>query len=116
MRGLTVGAAVTISILLSGPARAADLIAFTQMKQQVDADVAYRIDGVNKTAVARFDPCTPQGPGDADLQISAARYGDSGTATLHSQFQPDRFTLKGAVRDAGQEQSIAGHLLERRRG
>ena len=86
-----------ILVALLGSARGADLVTFTQVQQQVGADIGYRIDGADQTAVAHLDPFTPQGHGDAALKAAVAQYGVSGTATLDSRFTQDRLTLKGST-------------------
>ncbi len=89
--------AIATLVALSGAIGAADLIDVTEVEQQAGLDIGYRTHGGDRVTVAKSDPCTPRGCGDADLGVSADQYGVSGKAALGSRFEPNRFTVRGSV-------------------
>jgi len=74
----------------------ADLITVTDAEQQVGAGIGYHTDGIDNRYIDELIPDPPQGPGNADLNISLAKYGVCVSASLVSMFEEDHFTANGS--------------------
>ena len=88
----TIGLALTAAFHAAVAAGSATVV---DVQQQVGLEVGYRMHGVDHILLSDLDPPVPQGRSDADLKVSTARYGASGSATLNSRFHEDRFSIKG---------------------
>ena len=88
----TIGLALTTAFHAAVAAGSATVV---DVQQQVGLEIGYRTHGVDHILLSDLDPPVPQGRSDADLKVSTARYGASGSATLNSRFHEDRFSVKG---------------------
>jgi hypothetical protein len=77
-------------------AACADLINVTGAEQYVAAGIGYKIVDIDHRFVDECIPDPPQGPGDADINISLAQYGVSVSGSLASAFEVGRFTANGS--------------------
>ena len=74
-----------------------ELINITGAQQQVGGGVGYNdSDNVSHDDPDQFVPLVPQGPTDADLDISFSKYGISVLASLNSQFFEDQIIADGS--------------------
>jgi hypothetical protein len=74
----------------------ADLITVTDAEQQVGAGIGYFSNGTDYKVIDEFIPDPPQGPGDADLNVSLTQYGVPVSGSLVSVFEEYRFTANGS--------------------
>lgn len=77
-------------------AASADFITITDAEQYVGAGTGYSSDRTDHRVIDEFIPDPPQGPGDADLNVSLAQYGVSVSGSLTSVFEEYRFTANGS--------------------
>lgn len=97
LRRITILTVTAVSLhFLMVTAAWADLITVTDAEQYVGAGIGYLSDGTDYRVIDELVPDPPQGPGDADLNISLAQYGVSVSGSLTSVFEEDHFTANGS--------------------
>ncbi len=74
----------------------ADSITITDAEQCVGAGIGHESDGIDHRFMDELIPDPPQGPGNADLNISLAQYGVSVSGSLDSVFEDDHVTANGS--------------------
>jgi hypothetical protein len=97
LRRITIFTVIAVSLQFAMAATAsADLITITDAEQQVGAGIGYQTNDTDHRYIDELIPDPPQGPGDADLNISLAQYGVSVSGSLVCIFEDGRFTANGS--------------------